>query len=198
MLIKKIVGMCIILVIAILIPASAQTKETLAVLDFNTEAVSKTEMSAIVEFLSNELFRTDKYIVIDVSQRETILQEMEFSMQGCSDDSCALEIGKMLSAELIVVGTLSKIGSRYLMSAKMLETETSRTVGTANGKYTDLDEMIDGLEKIAYSLAGQEVVSTETEGATDETSEPVKPETVEQTGQSAPPNPKFNQNPEQV
>ena len=73
-------------------------------------------------------------------------------MSGCSDDSCALEIGKMLSAELIVTGNLSKVGSRYLMSVKMLETETSRTMGTANGKFTDLDELIDGLELLRLHL----------------------------------------------
>ena len=145
-----------ILAAVLLMPVTSQGKETLAVLDFTTEAVSRTEMTAIVEFLSAELFDTDKYIVIDVSQRETILNEMEFSMSGCSDDSCALEIGKMLSAEMIVTGNLSKVGSRYLMSVKMLETETSRTVGTANGKYNHLDDLIDGLESIAYKLASME------------------------------------------
>ena len=86
-----------ILLIVILVPAASQDRETLAVLDFTTEAVSRTEMTAIVEFLSAELFNTEKYIVIDVSQRETILSEMEFSHQGCTDESCALEIGKLLS-----------------------------------------------------------------------------------------------------
>jgi len=159
----KMFYICIFLFIALLTPVTAQNQETLAVLDFTTEAVSATEMNAIVEFLSAELFNTKKYIVIDVSQRETILGEMEFSLSGCSDETCALEIGKMLSAELIVVGNLSKVGSRYLMSVKMLETETSKTMGTANGKFTDLDELIDGLSTIAYTLAGEEtaVVSRE-------------------------------------
>ena len=89
--IKKGFLVFIILAIVILIPAAAQPKETLAVLDFTTEAVSATEMNAIVEFLSAELFNTRKYIVIDVSQRENILTEMEFSMSGCTDETCALE-----------------------------------------------------------------------------------------------------------
>ncbi|MBI9106954.1 MAG: hypothetical protein JEZ04_09440 [Spirochaetales bacterium] len=154
MLIRKIICIAVVLLVTVLLPISGQSKATLAVLDFTTEAVSKTEMTAIVEFLSAELFNTDKFIVIDVSQRQNILSEMEFSMQGCSDETCALEIGKMLSAEMIVVGNLSKVGSRYLMSVKMLETETSKTVGTANGKFRDLDELIDGLESIAIELAG--------------------------------------------
>lgn len=156
MVIRKLLFILIILAAILIMPLTAQGKETLAVLDFTTEAVSKIEMGAIVEFLSAELFNTDKYIVIDVSQRETILKEMEFSLQGCSDDTCALEIGKMLSAEMIVTGNLSKVGSRYLMSVKLLQTETSRTMGTANGKYKDLDELIDGLENIAFELAGMD------------------------------------------
>ena len=157
MLRRKIFFSIVFLSAVLLSYAYPQDKETLAVLDFKTEAVSETEMNAIVEFLSAELFNTDKYIVIDVSQRQTILEEMEFSMSGCTDDSCALEIGKMLSAELIVTGNLSKVGSRYLMSVKLLQTETSRTMGTANGKFGDLDELIDGLEEIAFTLAGAEV-----------------------------------------
>ena len=156
---RKIFFSIVFLSIVLLSSVSSQEKETLAVLDFKTEAVSETEMNAIVEFLSAELFNTDKFIVIDVSQRQTILEEMEFSMSGCTDDSCALEIGKMLSAELIVTGNLSKVGSRYLMSVKMLQTETSRTMGTANGKFGDLDELIDGLEEIAFDLAGKEAAS---------------------------------------
>lgn len=152
----KTVIFAVCLLILLLLPFCIFAQETLAVLDFTTEAVSKIEMKTIVEYLSSELFNTNKYIVIDVSQREAILDEMSFSMSGCADDTCALEIGKMLSAEYIVTGTLSKIGSRYLMSIKMLETETSKTVRTSNGKYANLDELIDGLEKIAYEMAGVE------------------------------------------
>ncbi len=165
----------LVLFIALISPGIVFGQETLAVLDFTTEAVSKTEMKAIVEYLSAELFNTGKFIVIDVSQRETILNEMEFSMSGCTDESCALEIGKLLSAETIVTGTLSKIGSRYLMSVKMLETETSKTLATSNGKYGDLDELIDGLENVAAELAGNPVTETVVE------SEPEKNETVSES-----------------
>lgn len=142
------------LLLFMLTPALSQEKPTLAVLDINYEDVSASEMKAIVEYLSAEMFKTGKFRVIDVGQRETILAEMSFSMSGCADESCALEIGRMLSAELIVVGNLSKVGSRYLVSVKMLETETSTTMGTATGKFNDLDGLIDGLEDIALELSG--------------------------------------------
>ena len=52
-----------------------------------------------------------------VAQRETVLKELEFSMSGCTDESCMLEVGKMLSAELIVGGSISQLGSKIVLSA---------------------------------------------------------------------------------
>lgn len=203
MLKRKLFFNVLILAIVLLSPVAAQGKETLAVLDFTTEAVSETEMFAIVEFLSAELFDTKKYIVIDVSQRDTILKEMEFSMQGCSDDSCALEIGKMLSAEMIVTGNLSKVGSRYLMSVKMLDTETSRTMGTANGKFNDLDELIDGLEPIAYKLADQEEEIAVRPPATEVKAQPIpeaesEQKTTDETGVEKIETPKPGESPAEI
>ena len=57
----------------------------------------------IISLLSSALFKTDVYTVIDVSQRQTILEELNFPMSGCTGESYLLEVGKLLSAEAIVV-----------------------------------------------------------------------------------------------
>ena len=133
---------------------SEESKPIITVLDMKTEDVSKSEMNIIINRLSSALFQTDKYTVIDVSQREQILKELEFSLSGCSDDSCMLEVGKMLSAESIVVGSLGRIGSRIAVSIKMLETETGRTLSTADDIYNDINELVDGVPELAAKLAG--------------------------------------------
>ena len=133
-------------------PAFTDEKPVLTVLDFEATNASESEMRSIINFLSSAIFRTGKYTVIDVSQRDTILKEMEFSLSGCTDETCLLEVGKMLSAEIIVTGSIGKVGSRYLFSAKLLETETGKTIHTADGVYGDLDAVIDDLESIAIRL----------------------------------------------
>jgi len=102
-------------------------------------------MKPIISLLSSAFFQMERFTIIDVSQRENILSEIEFSSSGCTDESCMLEIGRLLAAEMIVVGSLSKIGSRYVLSSKLLETQTGRTLGTADGIYADLDAMLDDL-----------------------------------------------------
>ena len=126
----------------------------ITVLDFSTSSIAEGEMNAIVEYLNTAIFETEKFTVIDRKQRDIMLSELNFSMGGCSDESCQLEIGKLLSAEYIVVGDISKVGNRYIFNSKMLETETSKTVSTAKGLYLNLDELLDDIENIAENLCG--------------------------------------------
>ena len=141
-------------------------KPVTTVLDFDVNGISSSDMKSIISFLSASIYDTGEYRVIDTAQRDTILKELEFSYSGCTDDSCQLEVGKLLSAEYIITGDIAKVGSRFILSAKMLETETSETAGTAKGIYTTLDELIDDMPAFAISLVGSEAPA---EAVSDET-----------------------------
>ena len=78
----------------------SQEKPIITVLDFSVNNISENDMRSIISFLSAALFDTGEVTVIDASQRDTILAELSFSASGCSDESCQLEIGKLLSAEI--------------------------------------------------------------------------------------------------
>lgn len=158
--------MCIaIALLSLVAPLQAQENRDdlpiLTVLDFTVQGVSQVEMKTIISILSSSLFQMERFTVIDVSQRENILSEIEFSSSGCTDESCMLEIGKLLAAEMIVVGSLSKIGSRYVLSSKLLETQTGKTLGTADGIYADLDAMLDDLGTFSAQLVKQVVRTSE-------------------------------------
>ncbi len=132
----------------------SQEKPVITVMDFSTEDISKKDMEAMISRLSSALFQTGVYTVIDISQRETLLLELEFSLSGCVDDSCALEAGKLLSAENIVVGNISLVGKSYSVSAKTLITETGETLFTADGIYADIETLLNNIDTIALQLSG--------------------------------------------
>jgi hypothetical protein len=147
--------LCIILLIFFLcITMYAGEKPIISVLDFYTEeGISRSEMRLFISLLSSALFQTKLYVVIDVSERETLLSELEFSVSDCSDESCQLEIGRLLSAEAIIIGRIGRLGSRYVLSIKMLETDTGRAINTADGVYESIDFMVDDVGTIAENLA---------------------------------------------
>jgi TolB-like protein len=142
-----------ILLLLISLSVFAREKPIITVLDFTTDGVSKGKMRSIITFLSSALFKTDKFVLIDIHERDSLLREMEFSMSGCSEETCLLEIGRLLSAEYIVTGNIGRVGSRYLLAIKMLETETGRTMSSVEGIYTTIDEIVDDLYNLASGLA---------------------------------------------
>lgn len=150
---NKCLWLLFVLTIIVLPVHAQQEKPIITVLDFTADHVSQAEMRSIISLLSSSLFKTDFFTVIDVSQRETVLKELQFSLSGCSDESCMLEIGKLLSAEAIVIGSIGRVGSKYVFSAKMLETETAKTLSTADGIYADLDALLENINSVALDLS---------------------------------------------
>ena len=144
----------------------AQDGPIITVLDFETNNVAEGEMKMIISLITSHLFRTDRYVVIDVAQRDTILKEIAFSLSDCADDSCQVEVGRLLAAELILVGTIGRTDDNYVVSARILDVSTSKTVGTADGVFPTLDALIEGLESLVMDLAGMATDSgAESDGA---------------------------------
>jgi hypothetical protein len=144
----------ILIALVTLSPLDAANKPVLAVLDFAKEGVSDQEMRSIISLLTSAVFKSGKYDVIDVAQRDSLLKEIEFSASDCTDQSCQIQMGKMLSAEYIVVGSLGKVGTKWVFASKLLQTESAKTLSTADGVYKDLDELVAGIPALVRELTG--------------------------------------------
>jgi branched-chain amino acid transport system substrate-binding protein len=173
---RKTITMFLLVLLAF--PLASQSIPIITVLDFKTNNISASDMRSIISLLSSALFKTGRFRVIDVTQRDTLLQELEFSMSGCTDESCQLKIGKMLSAEQIIVGDIAKVGSRYMLSSKMLQTETAGTLASADGIYPTMDALVDDLYTIASTLAGtgvQKAAASAAQGPATPAAQPYPP-----------------------
>lgn len=148
-----ILVVCLLFCLSVL---HSEEKPIVTVMDFETSNISAGDMKLIISLISSHLFQADQFTVIDVAQRDTILEEIKFSLSGCSDESCQIEIGKLLSAEFIIVGSIGKLGNRYALSMRLLDVSTSKTMNTADGVFADIDLLVEGLEPLVFSLAGLE------------------------------------------
>lgn len=99
--------------------------EVLSVMPLDTTSgVSEADVTLINSYLESEFVATKKYRVIAKESRETILAEQKFTLSGCTDQSCAVDIGKMLSANYIVIGSVNKHKNTYIVSIKMVSVES--------------------------------------------------------------------------
>jgi hypothetical protein len=70
-------------------------RSILAVLDFTVKGISAGEAGLFGDMLTSHIVRSGHYRVIDRRERDAILQEIEFSVSDCSDESCQLQVGRL-------------------------------------------------------------------------------------------------------
>ncbi len=83
----RIILLILMLVLLFVVPLSAVEQPTLTVFDFTVNSITEQDMNSIVSFLSASLFDTGLCRIIDIAQRETILNELKFSNTGCTGES---------------------------------------------------------------------------------------------------------------
>ncbi|MFC1539088.1 hypothetical protein ACFL6H_06680 [Candidatus Latescibacterota bacterium] len=127
---------------------------TIAVLDLNPQGISQSEADYLSEYMRGQITRLVNsaeykeragidYTVVERSQMDKIFEQFEIQNTGCTDLSCAVEFGKMLSVERIVIGSIGLIGQTYSISTRIVDVESSRTITVADYSYQGaIDELL--------------------------------------------------------
>lgn len=130
-------------------------KMTLAVMDFKADGVSRQQARRISELIRTEMINTGRYTVVERKQMNQILKEQGFQKSGCSDQDCAVKIGKLLSARYILIGTVMKFGRSVVINGRIVDVE--KGVGLFGQKQrakTD-DDLFDAVNKFASKLTSR-------------------------------------------
>lgn len=69
--------------------------------------------------------------VVERSQLDKVLEEVIRSQSGLVDESLALRLGKFLPGTLIVIGSISRRGERWVINARVIETEKGEGIAAA-------------------------------------------------------------------
>lgn len=129
--------------------------QTIAVLDFSGAGISPAEAQALTERLRLELFNTGTYKLVERGMMEQVLEEQGFQQSGCVASECIVEVGNLIGVEMMIGGSISKVGTVHSVSAKIFSVSTGEIVKTAQldfrGDIGDL--MLGGMKKIAQDLS---------------------------------------------
>ena len=101
----SLVFVCAILLTAI--PARAQ-RMLVAVLDLEAKGVSKIISGAVTDIMRSEMVKTGLFTIVERGQMDEILKEQGFQQTGCTDQACAVKIGKLISARKILIGEVNR------------------------------------------------------------------------------------------
>jgi len=104
----------------------SQTDPVIAVLPFEAIDGSEEDAQLVYTFFEASLAETAVYRVMSEQERDRILQEAGELPVECRDSECAVQIGKKLSAEQVVLGSVVQVGEEYIINAKIIEVARSR------------------------------------------------------------------------
>lgn len=97
-----------------------------------TTGTTDNEAAQIAEALATSLQKTGKIRLLERSQADRILAEQGFQASGaCDAGSCAVEIGKLLGVERLVVGSLGKIDRTYQLNLRLVDVGTGEVLASS-------------------------------------------------------------------
>jgi len=80
----------------------------------------------IADSISLKLRNVPEFIVIDRTNVDKVINEIQFGQSGLIDDKTAKKAGKALNADILVVGNFQVYGNRVRITAKIVEVESHK------------------------------------------------------------------------
>ncbi len=148
----------------LILPALAYAKPQVAVLDTVLAAgMDKTVAAPITDKLIEELVNSGKYTVIDRANVEEVLREKEFQLSsGVVKNEEMRRAGEFLGADLVMVASASRVGSTYVISAKMIDVVTGEIVAQASSEQKGtIDVVLEVARTVGRQISGQKVTVEE-------------------------------------
>jgi len=142
---KKILTILVLL----LIPLTAGAAK-LAVTEIKVRrGVDPVIARVVEEFLANETARLRDYQVIGRDDIQRMFDhEQQKQMVGCDEDSCLAEIGGALGVDLLLAGSMDKVGETLLISIKLINIRTAQVERREAGRLRGATEE-DAIDAVA-------------------------------------------------
>ena len=139
------------------IPVSAQEeKVTVAVYELTAKEVSEGMVSILSDVLRDAIFQTGKYNMLTREDMQQILENMAEKQQvspDCASDKCIAEIAGALGVEMMVTGSVGKVGETFVINLRLIDTVKAHTINTTSLTCRcKVDDMIERVKDAGLKL----------------------------------------------
>lgn len=129
-----------------------KTKIKIAVMDVQSQNIQEGVALVITELLRNNLFNAGKYLVLERANMDKLLKEQQFQSTGCTTTECAVELGKLLNMQEMVVSSVNKLGSKYVINSRMIDVKSGEIMATASAECYSENDLADACKEIVSRL----------------------------------------------
>jgi hypothetical protein len=144
-----------IVLLIVISPLSAEPLQT-GVVQFEEKNDIGVDNAGVIvpEILVSYLKKFGEYTLSERVLLKKVLEEQALQLSGIIDEDMAGEVGKLFGLEAIVTGSIMKVGENITISGRVIKTESGEIVASGTIKFTDINEMEENLEELAYLLSG--------------------------------------------
>ena len=128
---------------------------TIAVFDFENNGLETHQVRQITSRLESELVKIEGLKVVERNKIDELLKEQRLQMSGFIKEGYLIDVGKMLGAKQVVLGSIGRITDNYYtITAKLVDVETSEMIQSADYDAENglIQLLKDGLKIIASQL----------------------------------------------
>ena len=155
----KIVSSLLMVVVMLLSANAGTEKPRVAVLQLKSDGISKSESQTMTDRLRVELVKSNEFAIIERGEMDEILKEQGFQMSGCTGSECAVEAGKLLSANQICAGSIGRVGSLFTLSVRLIDVESGQIIKsvTEDCKCPIEDVLTKSIRNVVEKLTGKKI-----------------------------------------
>lgn len=130
---------------------SANGRLTIAILDFTAIGVDSTTARAVNENLITQVIKLQKFNVVERSQLKKVLGELNIANTEDFSDETAQEIGLLVGANIVVVGSVTQLGQLITINVRGIEVKSGIAMFAENKSTRNINQ----LYKIVNDLASE-------------------------------------------
>lgn len=152
---------CQIILLFLLFALCAE-EPTIALRELQSESLPPKSVTLITDRIRLELFRSNLYTVMERNEMDALIREQEIGISGlCDEMSCDVELGKMLSVDKVLTGSVGLVDSLYVVTIRLIDVESSKIEKVAD---VDVEGSLQqlfmvGIPALINELIGGEEVS---------------------------------------
>ena len=161
---KRITVAAFLIFTCVILPAHSARRTVIAVLDLKPIGVSKMMAQTVANMIRSDLVNMGKFSVVERSQINEILKEQGFQRTGCTEQSCAIKVGRLVSARKIMIGELHKLGSVLIITVRIVDVEKGVSEYAAREKSRSAEVLDEAITRITAKLSKRIMVTSESPG----------------------------------
>jgi len=153
---SKLFTICFIIAFTFTVPLlSEENKPIVSVIPFDySEDVERDSSVTLTQLFETALIQSGAFVVVKQSEVEKIMEALEFSHMDFTDKNGAIQIGKLLAANHIFLGHISKLGQKYIINIQLIDIEKGKAVRAESADAISIEGFLGKIKAIANQFTG--------------------------------------------